>query len=192
MKKIMMIAALAATMFTSCYNGPQKAEGQATDEVEEEKVGLKIAYIITDSISSQYKFCKDFMAVLEKKQKNSENTLNEKGQSLQNAAQNFQQRLQQNEYTRERAEQVQRSLQAQQQDLTILQQRLGSELEKEQLKYMKAYQDSVHNFLKDYNKDRKYDLILDKAAILEGSEAYDITKEVIEGLNKRYKPATKK
>ncbi|MBQ0063109.1 MAG: OmpH family outer membrane protein [Prevotella sp.] len=192
MKKIMMIVAGVALMFTACNNTPQTEEGAKADGANKAKTGLKVAYVVSDSLTTQYKFCKDFTAVLEKKKKNSEKTLNEKGQAFQNAVQNFQQKLQQNEYTRERAEQIQRSLQTQERDLAELQQRLAAELEKEQITYMKAFQDSVRHFLKAYNKEKKFDMILDKAAILEGDDTYDITKEVIDGLNKRYKPATKK
>lgn len=186
MKKIFTIAAIAALTLSACDNGQQNDKTAEKNIVKNE---LKIAYVVADSLTTQYKFAKDFTAVLEKKQKNSEATLNAKGQALQSAVQNFQQKLQQNEYTRERAEQVQRSLQKQEQDLNILQQRLAAELQNEQIKYMKAFQDSVRNFLKDYNKAKKYDLILDKSAILEGNDTYDITKDVINGLNKRYKPA---
>lgn len=186
MKKIFTIAAIAALTLSACDNGQQNDKTAEKNIVKNE---LKIAYVVADSLTTQYKFAKDFTAVLEKKQKNSEATLNAKGQALQSAVQNFQQKLQQNEYTRERAEQVQRSLQKQEQDLNILQQRLAAELQNEQVKYMKAFQDSVRNFLKDYNKSKKYDLILDKSAILEGNDTYDITKDVINGLNKRYKPA---
>ena len=44
-----------------------------------------------------------------------------------------------------------------------------------------------------YNKDKKYDLILSKAGdnILYAETKYDITQDVINGLNKRYKPAKK-
>ena len=189
MKKIFTIAAIAALTLSACDNGQQNDKTAEKNTVKNE---LKIAYVVADSLTTQYKFAKDFTAVLEKKQKNSEATLNAKGQALQSAVQNFQQKLQQNEYTRERAEQVQRSLQKQEQDLNILQQRLAAELQNEQVKYMKAFQDSVRNFLKDYNKAKKYDLILDKSAILEGNDTYDITKDVIEGLNKRYKPAKEK
>ena len=110
---------------------------------------------------------------------------------MQNAAANFQQKLQENAYTRERAEQVQRALQKQEADIQALQQRLAADFEEEQAKFLKAFQDSVKNYLKDFNKDKKYDLILNKAAVLEGSDDFDITEEVVNGLNKRYKPAKK-
>lgn len=191
MKKHFIFAALAFSVltFTSCNNS--KEETATTLPVAKSADGLKIAYIDADSLTSTYKFCKDYQIVLEKKEKNIQATLNSKAQALQNAAANFQQKLQQNEYTRERAEQVQASLQKQQVDLQALQQRLATDFDNEQAKFLTAFQDSVKNYLKEYNKKKKYDFILNKAAILECNDKYDITKEVVEGLNKRYKPAKK-
>ena len=48
-------------------------------------------------------------------------------------------------------------------------------------------QDSIHNFLVDYNASHPYDAILYKDAGVYFNPALDITKEVIEGLNDRYK-----
>jgi outer membrane protein len=63
----------------------------------------------------------------------------------------------------------------------------------ETAKFNEALRDSLQNFLKDYNADKHFDLILSKAGdnILLGSNKLDITQDVINGLNKRYKPAPK-
>ena len=46
--------------------------------------------------------------------------------------------------------------------------------------------DSIDNFLKDYAKKKGFDMVLRKSATLYIDEKYDVTEEVIEGLNKRY------
>lgn len=193
MKKNFFRIAFIAFVSIAMSACQEKADApQSANPQQQVQSGLKIAYVNADSITSQYKFCKDYTLVLQKKESNIQATLNQKAQALQNAAANFQQKLQENAYTRERAEQIQSALQKQQADLQTLQQRLASEFEGEQAKFLKAFQDSVQNYLKDYNKKKKYDLIINKAAVLEGSDKFDITKEVVEGLNKRYKPVTKK
>ena len=86
---------------------------------------------------------------------------------------------------------MQANLQRQEQDIQELQNRLGAELDSETAKYNQALRDSLQNFLRDYNKDKKFDLILSKAGdnILYAAKKHDITQEVINGLNKRYKPS---
>ena len=50
------------------------------------------------------------------------------------------------------------------------------------------------HFLNAYNKDKKYDLILTKQGdnILYAAKRFDITNDVINGLNKRYKKTSAK
>ena len=156
--------------------------------------GMKIAYVEVDSIMTQYSFCKEYSLILQKKSNNARNTLNQKGQQLQTAAANFERKLQNNGFTsRDEAARVQAAIQRQQQDLQELQNRLGSELDAETAKFNAALRDSLQNFLKVYNKDKKFDLILSKAGdnILYAEKRHDITQDVINGLNKRYKSTLK-
>lgn len=150
---------------------------------------LKVAYVEVDSIMTQYQFAKEYAALLEKKSQNIQGTLSAKGQQLQAAAANFQQKVQQNAYTREQAEAIQAGLQKQQADLQGLQQRLGAEFQAEQERYNKALHDSIAHYLAAYNKDKKYSMILSKSGdnLLYADKAFDITNEVIAGLNKAYK-----
>ena len=113
-----------------------------------------------------------------------------KQESIQQAAANFQQNLQQNKFkSQEEAQRVQASIQKQAQDGDALQQRLGAEYQQEVAKYNKALSDSIHHFLAKYNKDKKFSVIFAKQGdnILYGDAAYDITDDVIAGLNKSYK-----
>ena len=50
-----------------------------------------------------------------------------------------------------------------------------------------ALQDSLNNFIAEYIKTHPYDAILYKAAGAYFNPELDITKEVVEGLNARYK-----
>ena len=105
-----------------------------------------------------------------------------------------QQKLNNNGFqSREQAESVQAAIQRQQSDLQQLQARLENELASETAKFNQDLRDSLNNFLQAYNKDKKYDLILSKSGdnILFASKKFDITQDVINGLNKRYKPAKK-
>ena len=155
---------------------------------------LKIAYVEVDSIMTQYTFCKDYTEILQKKGQNIQNTLASKQRALEQAAANFQQKLQQNAYTREQAEGIQASLQKQAADLEGLNQRLSGEFQTETDKYNNALRDSIQHFLAKYNKDKKFSIILSKAGdnLLYADKAFDITSEVVAGLNKAYKkPAAK-
>lgn len=189
------VMSMALAVLSACNQSDTKMDEEPAGAATETVTGMKIAYVEVDSLMSQYNFCKEYTLILQKKSNNARNTLNQKGAQLQKAAANFQEKLQSNGFaSREEAERVQMALQRQQQDLQELQNRLGSELDAETAKFNDALRDSLQNFLKVYNKSKKYDIILSKAGdnILYAAKKYDITQDVINGLNKRYKSTIKK
>lgn len=192
MVRVMSVMAIALLAMASCNKEVQKVD-EKTQAHATQSGSVKIAYVEVDSIMSQYKFCKEYSLILQKKSQNIENTLAAKQNSLQAAAAKFQQDVQNNKYTQQQAEAVQANLQKQGADLQALQQRLGAEFQNETNTFNKALRDSIQHYLAAYNKDKKYGLILSKAGdnILYADKAYDITNEVIAGLNKAYKPAKK-
>ena len=192
MKKY-ILSALTIALMASCNNASSKMDDQPVAG-NASGVGVKIAYVEVDSLMTQYDFAKDYSVTLQKKSNNARNTLTQKGNALQAAVNNFQQKLNNNGFqSREQAASVQAAIERQQRDLQELQGRLEGELASETAKFNEALRDSLQNFLKAYNNDKHYDLILSKAGdnILMADKKYDITVDVINGLNKRYKPAAK-
>lgn len=195
MKKYVFYALALAAMMASCNNESPKMDEKPQAASSDNTTGMKIAFVEVDSLMTQYDFAKDYSVTLQKKSNNARNTLNQKGNQLQAAVNNFQQKLNNNGFqSREQAASVQAGIEKQQRDLQELQARLETELANETQKFNEALRDSLNNFLTSYNKDKKYDLILSKAGdnILFADRKYDITKDVINGLNKRYKPTAKK
>ena len=181
-----------ALVFNSCNNSAPKMDEEPVAEVAASADGMLIAYIEIDSLTSQYEFAKQKSLELEKKSTNARNTIQAKSQQLDKKAAAFQQKLQSNGFTsREQAEAEQASLQREQQNILALQQRLENELASEQQKFLQAFQDSLDNFLADYNKAKKFDMIVNKAAVLYADKRFDITTEVVNGMNKRYKKDAK-
>ena len=195
MKKYVFSALAFAAVMASCNNASPKMDEKPQAAGVENVSGMKIAFVEVDSLMTQYDFAKDYSETLQKRSNNARNTLAQKTSELQAAVNNFQQKLQNNGFTsREQAQSVQAGIERRQRDLQELQARLENELASETQKFNEALRDSLNNFLTSYNKDKKFDLILSKAGdnILYADRRHDITKDVINGLNKRYKPAAKK
>lgn len=183
----------------SCNSKEEKASAtsknnQVNTKSDKEENG-KIAYVCIDSIINNYEFCTEHSKVLEKRMNNIKATLASKGKALQNSAINFQQKVQSGAITsQEQAQKIQASLQKQQMELENLQDKYSAQFEKERQKYNEEMKDSIENFLKDYNKDHKYAMILSKVEnnILYADKSMDITEDVLIGLNKRYKSSKDK
>ena len=87
------------------------------------------------------------------------------------------------------AENEQKKIQRQQQQLQQFQEKIEGEMASAAEQYQKVLRDSLASFIKDFNKDGRYSMILSKSGdnILYADKSLDITKAVIDGLNKRYK-----
>ena len=186
------IVTLTDFAFIACNNQPKQNDTVASKNettTTPASDNQKVAYVEIDSIMSQYTYWKDVTKIIKAKEANIQRTLAGKQKAIQAAAANFQQNVQANKYTQVQAQQIQASIQKQAQDADALQQRLGAEYQNEVAKYNKALSDSVHNYLKEYNKDKKFAIILAKSGdnILYADPAYNITDDVIKGMNQAYK-----
>lgn len=184
------LAALAA--FTQC-DGNKTAQPQANNAAPAAGVAnIKIAYVDVDSLLSKYQFCKDLNESMMRKQENVNATLNEKGQALNKEVQEFERKLNNHVFTQERAQEEQNRLMRKRDELQQLHNRLMGELQQESDKTNMQLRDSVNTFLKEYNKTKGYSLIISNTGsdnLLYADQALNITQEVVDGLNKRYRPA---
>ena len=185
------LAALASVALNSCNDSnkmddkPEKVAAQTASPGT-----LRIAFVEVDSIMSQYDFCKDYSKILEKRSNNSQNALAAQEKNLSAAVQNFQNKLQNNGFnSQQEAEKQQAALQRQQEQLLAARDRLAGELQTQTEKFNAALHDSLQHFLAQYNKDKKFSMILAKSGdnILYADKALDVTAEVVAGLNKAYK-----
>lgn len=157
---------------------------------------MKIAYVEIDSLLTKYNFWNDLNEVMIQKEENIRTTLNEKAKKLDADAKEFQRKYENNGFASpERAQQEYQRIQKQQQDLQVLQQKLSDELASENQKNSLQLRDSINSFLKIYNQTKGYDLIISNTGfdnLLYANPAYNITQEIIDGLNARYNPSSAK
>ncbi len=196
MKSIKWAGALclmATTLtFTACNKQPKptdKVKSNGLPQAGATKQGGDVAFIDIDSLATQYDYCKEGQKALEAKQNTYRNQLNQKGQSLQNAMMAFQKKIQEGRFTSEseaKAEQLR--LQKQQQQLQQFQEKIEREMQTAAQKYQQVLRDSINSYIKDYNKDGRFKMILSKSGdnILYADKSLDITADVVAGLNKRY------
>ena len=195
MKTSFFLKAIQATAVACCLMGcDSKSEAPAAVKSNGlPKAGATqgaIAFVDVDSLMSKYEFSKEYTLQMTKKRDDYTAQIERKGQALQNSAAGFQKKLQEGKFaTQEEAMQAQTALQRQQEELQKLQEKLATSFDEEQKAFNKALRDSINHFLADYNRTRKFSMILSKAGdnILYADKALDITDDVIAGLNKRYK-----
>ena len=107
-------------------------------------------------------------------------------------ANSMQSKYQNNQYTEQTFNADQTKMQQMQASAQSSLEKLQNSSAKAAMEAEKVIQDSIQNFIKEYNAKHNYDAILYKAATLYINPALDITDEVVEGLNARYNNKAKK
>lgn len=192
MKKYLTYAALlgVTVFFAACGSKNEEETTVETTQSGEATTGLKIAYVELDTLMSKYQLYKDYSEVLTRKGNNIQKTLAQKQRALENHAASVQKKYESNEFTtRDEVERAQASIQREQSDLAELADRLQNEFAMEQARINEEARDSIQSFLKRYNKTKRYDYVLVKAGdnLLIANPRYNITSDIVKGLNKRYK-----
>ncbi len=183
------VIALFIIVFTK---GNSTTVGGTTFTKEQIKAGkLPVAYINVDSLLSNYQFAKEANESLIRKQEDSRLNINTKARQLQVEMGEFQKKLEANAFlSRERAEQEQARLVRRQQELQELDGKLSQQIMQVQQKMSEQLRDTINAFLKEYNKDKKYEMIFSNTSsdnILFADKGYDITAEITKLLNERFK-----
>lgn len=177
-------------LFAQCAG---KSENQSANNSSSQAAGLsgmKIAFVEVDTLLAKYNFCIDLNEAMVKKSENVRLTLNQKAAELEKQKREFQTKYENNAYlSQERAQQEYNRIAKQEQDLQALSNKLQSELMSENEKNSLQLRDSINAFLKEYNKDKKYSMIFSNTGfdnLLYADDVYNITQEILDGLNARY------
>lgn len=150
--------------------------------------GVKVAYFEIDSIQNSYNFFKDVKAALQAKDVENAKQLT----GLKNAFAIKYQELQKNGQFLSQAE-----IGARQQELAQLEknytnreQQLAAEMQEESFKRLQEVKQKIEAFLVSYNKNKEFAYIFSSNPDLMyyKDTAYDITADIVKGLNAEYKP----
>ena len=189
------VVALFVLVFVFQFGGKKSPEMVQVDEV------LPIAIVNTDSILKHYTLAVEATDQLMTSYENSTVKLDNQArafqkeyESFQRDVMDFQRKVEANAFlSRDRAESEQKRLQnkeqqllKKQQDLEALRQKLSSDFMEQQNVLNKQLADSVQQFLREFNADGRFHMIVNDAVVMNKVAGYDITDEVIEGLNARY------
>jgi outer membrane protein len=184
-----ILVAAVATLFGIVLAGKKPASAEVA--VSNPSEVMPVAYLNVDSLLANYTFAQEASEKLMTKQEDARVKMNTKLRTFQNEVADFQRKLENNGFlSRERAEQAQQKLAKKEQELQELEAKLTQDIMLENQKLNVQLADSLTNYLKEFNADGRYHVILSNTAkdnVLMAAEQYDITDEVVAGLNARCK-----
>ena len=150
---------------------------------------FRIAYFEIDSVESQFNYYKEVSNAIQAKAQQNNNELNQ----LKEVFASKYQELQKNGQRMTEAEVNARQQELQQMDKTFKskEQMMNNEMHDESMKKLQDVKKKITDYLAEYNKSKGYAFILgnnsDMLSMYYKDTAYDITADLVKGLNELYK-----
>ena len=179
-------------LFVLYFTGKKKSGPAQTEEklVENNSTGKgEMAYINIDTLMNNMDMFFDVRNKLIDKQKSSEAELNSRSKDFEKEATDFQEKVRKGLVTRSRAQEIEQELYLEQQNLIGFKDKLSLELAEEEQVMNRQLIYYITDYLKEYNKEKKYQFIISNSLggpLLYASDKQDITNDVVEGINAKY------
>lgn len=153
---------------------------------------FKVAYFEMDSLESEYGYIKEVRNELKNKQSDITAELNKLRKNYQSRITQLQEKA--STMSQTEGEAAQREVYQMQQNLASKEQNLNQTFQEESFKKMQTVNNRIEEFLAKYNSDKGYAYIITNQPgfVYYKESKYNITKDVIDGLNAQYEQAKKK
>ena len=176
-----------AVLFYFQFSGSKSAVATGSKSVA--ACDFRIAYFEIDSVESQFNYYKEVSNSIQAKAQQNNNELNQ----LKEVFAAKYQELQKNGQRMTEAEVNARQQELQQMDKTFKskEQMMNNEMQDESMKKLQDVKKKITDYLAEYNKAKGYAFILgnnsDMLSMYYKDTAYDITSDLVNGLNDLYK-----
>ena len=178
-------------LYVLYFSGHKSPETAMTSKVASTAAATKIVYINTDTLLNNYQLAVELNEAFLKKQEDRRTELNIKAKAIDQEGTEFQRKLQNNGFISEaRAIEARDQLLVKQENFRRLQQEMMDKASREQSELNKQLFDEITNFLKEYNKEKGFSIVLSTQLggnVLYAEDGFDITKEIVDRLNANYK-----
>ena len=187
-----ILSIIALGLIGVLFLSQTKQIDQLKKHVEGEKkstgTGFKIAYFDLDSLQAHYDYFKDVQDLAKNKENAMQSELSSLDRSNQKKLQEWRQKG--NTMTPAEVEQAQQEYQQMQQRFAARKRELEQQLYKDEEDMRMNIRRKVEDYLKDYNKQKQYSYIIayDASSFVYNKDTiYNITNDLVEGLNAVYK-----
>jgi outer membrane protein len=184
---VVLLIAVAVLFYLHFSSGTPTVKKQATNhQANSSGSDFKIAYFEMDSLENSFAMVKDVKTELGKKEDAITSELSRLEKNYQNKIAQYQ--AQGATMNQVQSENAQRDVMQMQQNMQNRKQALDKEYQDYYIRKMKDVKTKIEDFLKEYNNNKGYSYILasDPGLFYYRDTTYNITNELITGLNKQY------
>jgi outer membrane protein len=150
----------------------------------------EIVFVNFDTLLSKYDMFFDLQKQFLERQQKMESELNVSSRAYERQVVDFQDKVQKGLVTRSTAQEMETQLMQVQQDLMQRREQYSRELMEEEQVMNRQLQHSIYDFLEEFNDTRNFQYILSHSfggPFLYTDKGLNITKEVVDGLNRKYR-----
>jgi len=165
-------------------SGVLEASARQNNIKEVPATGFKIGYFEWDSIQSNFKQFKEMQDEILQKDDQNEKVKMQLRTKYQNAVNGYSQK----QLSQVESEAAAKDLKNLEIEITNQMQSLDNELQDFRMRKQNEIKTKIEDFLNEYNKDKGYAFIFayEPALIFYKDSAYNITKDLVKGLNEKY------
>ncbi len=190
-----VLAAAVIALFVLHFSGGEKTEnkGPQTAVQMADPSDISIAYFNMDSVMSQWDLYFQFQQELGQKQSEMEADFAGKTESFYQRVQDAQYKIERQLVTRSESEQLQQSLAAEEQNLRTIQNQYSADLQEEGMVKNRQMIDMIERYIAELSESTGYSYVYSYSFggnLVYGAKPYDITSQVVAGLNEKFKPGT--
>ena len=193
MKKNFLVCGLAALMtLVACNQKSNEAPASQNSGKDSLAVAGSIVFFDIDQVMQGYDMANDLNSVFETKASGIQAEIDRRGKKLEKDLSDFQNKVDKGLLTNSVAQVQYQKLQQQQQEYQQYVLNKQQEMNEEQQVMMNQIMDAISSFVKDFNAEHQYALILTtsgniiSAPVVTGDESLDITDAILSGLNAAY------
>ena len=189
-----VLGAAVVVLFILHFSGDEKKATQTNKAAPVEMTELtdiSIAFFNMDSVMSQWDLYFQYQQDLGQKQAEMEAEFAGKTETFYQSVQDAQYKIQRGLVTRSEAEQLQQQLATEEQNLMTLQNQYAAELQEEGMVRNRQMLDMIETYVAELSESTGFSYVYSYSFggnLIYGAKPYDITSQVVAGLNEKYKP----
>ena len=190
-----VLGAAVIVLFVFHFTGGEKkvSGSDASAAVMANPGDISIAYFNMDSVMSQWDLYFSYQEELQQKQTEMEADFAGRTESFYQRVQDAQYKVEKGLVTRSEAEQLQQQLGVEEQNLMTIQNQYSAELQEEGMVKNRQMLDMIERYVSELSGATGYSYVYSYSFggnLIYGAKPYDITDQVVAGLNEKFKPGT--
>ena len=191
-----ILGAAVVVLFVFHFSGNEKkvkGDDSAAAALVANPGDVSIAFFNMDSVMSQWDLYYDYQQELTQRQTELESDFAGRTETFYQSVQDAQYKIQKGLVTRTEAEQLQQQLQTEEQNLQVLQNQYAGQIQEEGMVKNRQMLDMIETYVAELSEAQGYSYVYSYSFggnLIYGAKPFDITAQVVEGLNTRHKEGT--